>query len=312
MVVLQEFNENLKSICTDSTVIDLLSHQTLQKYISACVKVCLYMIASDPPVVIIAPGWQRAPTVGPGNMDSLGIERDVTLTNRDTETDSEYQQAPKRISEATERTNAIDDKEHEIRPNGNNGQFEMVCRELEKVDQHTESNVNDNQTALIKPRRGEDTCNETKDDNSIKVIGEMSNINGCEVGINVDTDNREKDVESNEPTNALATVTADKDKGQKVVIFCEMINEIEEAKKLEFKPAVLTDAVVVDNISCSSKKNKVDGAKRDTFNKTWFKEYTQRGMFMKFIVWPYMLLHENGPLLCKGVAQGTDEKIYKS
>ena len=199
MVVLQKFNENLKSICTDSTVIDLLSHQTLQKYISSCVKVCLYMIASDPPVVIIAPGWQRASKVRPSDKDRECVES-VTIATGDTETDPALQQAPELECEASERSDVMQDEEQEMfhQTEGNQGQCEIVDPELEMVDLHIESEI------------------------------------------------------------------------------------------------------------------RVDGARRDTFNKTLFKEYTQRGMFMKFIVWPYMLLHENGPLLYKGVAQGTDEEIERN
>lgn len=42
------------------------------------------------------------------------------------------------------------------------------------------------------------------------------------------------------------------------------------------------------------------------FNHTSFKDYTKRGRYVKFIVWPALYLNEGGPLLCKGVAQGTD------
>ncbi|XP_060565687.1 uncharacterized protein LOC132724746 [Ruditapes philippinarum] len=40
------------------------------------------------------------------------------------------------------------------------------------------------------------------------------------------------------------------------------------------------------------------------FNTNVFKDYTARGEFVDFMVWPAMLLHKNGPLLSKGVAQG--------
>ncbi|XP_045203653.1 myosin heavy chain, skeletal muscle-like isoform X2 [Mercenaria mercenaria] len=35
-----------------------------------------------------------------------------------------------------------------------------------------------------------------------------------------------------------------------------------------------------------------------------FKPYTKTGKFIDYIVWPAVYLHKNGPLLCKGVAQG--------
>lgn len=42
------------------------------------------------------------------------------------------------------------------------------------------------------------------------------------------------------------------------------------------------------------------------FEKSKFKDYTKRGMYIDFVVWPVMLLHKDGPVLCRGVAQGTD------
>ncbi|WAQ98140.1 hypothetical protein MAR_022513 [Mya arenaria] len=45
------------------------------------------------------------------------------------------------------------------------------------------------------------------------------------------------------------------------------------------------------------------------FSKDLFKEYTKRGKFVKFYVWPVVYLHEKGPLLAKGIAQGTEENI---
>jgi hypothetical protein len=40
------------------------------------------------------------------------------------------------------------------------------------------------------------------------------------------------------------------------------------------------------------------------FDTSVFKAYTKSGKFVDYIVWPPLYLHENGPLLCKGVAQG--------
>lgn len=46
--------------------------------------------------------------------------------------------------------------------------------------------------------------------------------------------------------------------------------------------------------------------KKWLFEKNKFKDYTKRGMYIDFVVWPVMLLHKDGPVLCRGVAQGTD------
>ncbi|XP_060583074.1 uncharacterized protein LOC132739389 isoform X2 [Ruditapes philippinarum] len=44
--------------------------------------------------------------------------------------------------------------------------------------------------------------------------------------------------------------------------------------------------------------------KKTDFDKNLFKEYTFRGNYFDFIVWPALLLHKDGPLLSKGIAQG--------
>ncbi|KAH3806462.1 hypothetical protein DPMN_134782 [Dreissena polymorpha] len=41
------------------------------------------------------------------------------------------------------------------------------------------------------------------------------------------------------------------------------------------------------------------------FDRNMFKEYTTRGPYLEYIVWPVIYLHRGGPMLGKGVAQGT-------
>ncbi|XP_060565704.1 uncharacterized protein LOC132724760 isoform X2 [Ruditapes philippinarum] len=48
----------------------------------------------------------------------------------------------------------------------------------------------------------------------------------------------------------------------------------------------------------------LDAKFTNIFNTNIFKDYTKRGEFVDFVVWPAMLLHKGGPLLSKGVAQG--------
>jgi hypothetical protein len=45
----------------------------------------------------------------------------------------------------------------------------------------------------------------------------------------------------------------------------------------------------------------VDGK---SFDADKFKTYTKCGKQVDYVVWPPMLLHKGGPMLCKGVAQG--------
>lgn len=44
--------------------------------------------------------------------------------------------------------------------------------------------------------------------------------------------------------------------------------------------------------------------KKLKFDKEKYRAYMQSGEEVDFIVWPPIYLHEGGPLLCKGVAQG--------
>ncbi|KAK3593601.1 hypothetical protein CHS0354_018699 [Potamilus streckersoni] len=43
------------------------------------------------------------------------------------------------------------------------------------------------------------------------------------------------------------------------------------------------------------------------FSHTSYRAYTKSGKYELFIVWPVLYLHKNGPMMAKGVAQGTDD-----
>ncbi|XP_053389421.1 uncharacterized protein LOC128552409 [Mercenaria mercenaria] len=45
----------------------------------------------------------------------------------------------------------------------------------------------------------------------------------------------------------------------------------------------------------------------ETFNTDMYTAYTKSGNKVEFVVWPALLLHANGPVLCKGVAQGLSD-----
>ena len=49
---------------------------------------------------------------------------------------------------------------------------------------------------------------------------------------------------------------------------------------------------------------KTESQSFDSFNKDEYKAYTKLGQYIDFVVWPPLLLHKEGPLLAKGVAQG--------
>ena len=42
----------------------------------------------------------------------------------------------------------------------------------------------------------------------------------------------------------------------------------------------------------------------DSFDTDVFKVYTAKGKHIDYIVWPPLLLHKDGPMVGKGVAQG--------
>ncbi|KAK3582887.1 hypothetical protein CHS0354_009693 [Potamilus streckersoni] len=69
---------------------------------------------------------------------------------------------------------------------------------------------------------------------------------------------------------------------------------IEECVRLCWLMQVQTPPVCIDQ---GTKKGQ-------TFLKDTYREYTSSGTKIAFVVWPALLLHANGPLLMKGVAQG--------
>jgi hypothetical protein len=40
------------------------------------------------------------------------------------------------------------------------------------------------------------------------------------------------------------------------------------------------------------------------FDTDRFRHYTKSGSTVDYVVWPVLFLHEGGPIICKGVAQG--------
>ena len=44
----------------------------------------------------------------------------------------------------------------------------------------------------------------------------------------------------------------------------------------------------------------------DAFDSSFYQEYTDKGPYIDYIAWPVVLLHEHGPMISKGIAQGTE------
>lgn len=79
-----------------------------------------------------------------------------------------------------------------------------------------------------------------------------------------------------------------------------MLHVIIENKSIEvlFLPQIQDPPIVL----CASAKS------GESLNTDLYKAYTSSGRYIEFVVWPAVLLHESGPVLAKGVAQGTNEK----
>ncbi|KAK3582890.1 hypothetical protein CHS0354_009696 [Potamilus streckersoni] len=69
---------------------------------------------------------------------------------------------------------------------------------------------------------------------------------------------------------------------------------IEECVKLSWLMQIQTPPVCLD----------LKTAKKQAFPKDTYREFTSKGKHIAFVVWPALLLHDGGPLLAKGVAQG--------
>ena len=53
---------------------------------------------------------------------------------------------------------------------------------------------------------------------------------------------------------------------------------------------------------------KWDFGEDEDFDTNIMRSYTKSGKFVSYVVWPVLYLHENGPLLAKGVVQGKKAK----
>ncbi|KAK3607095.1 hypothetical protein CHS0354_026302 [Potamilus streckersoni] len=48
--------------------------------------------------------------------------------------------------------------------------------------------------------------------------------------------------------------------------------------------------------------------KEQVFDKNHYKEYTEKGPRVSYVVWPALYLYKDGPMMRKGVAQGTGKR----
>ena len=50
---------------------------------------------------------------------------------------------------------------------------------------------------------------------------------------------------------------------------------------------------------------KFDVKNVENLDKTLYNAFTKNGSIIEYLVWPILFLHKSGPLMAKGVAQGT-------
>ncbi|XP_052219016.1 uncharacterized protein LOC127836420 isoform X1 [Dreissena polymorpha] len=94
---------------------------------------------------------------------------------------------------------------------------------------------------------------------------------------------------------------------------------IEEKTLMRMQELGLTENVVYIQFSeiCTDFESKLQvhhRFQRRPFQRGKFREYTARGFYLEYVVWPVMYLHQGGPMLGKGVAQGTSEaagRVYE-
>jgi len=194
----------IKQRCSHDQLLAVLTSEPVGKYIEECLKLCLLMAATDPPIVIQASGWQHI--LGDGDTTGSGV-------------------------------------------------VNVAAKESDLV--HNDTKMGQQDKYVINSLIGE-----TYVDNELGT-GEFA---------------IEKEVMSDVTPNSLA-----------------------------MRPKPVTSELTEDtNISTVAAM-----IERIPLNKAEYKEYTQRGDYVDYVVWPVMYLYDGGSQLAKGVAQGSNER-YKA
>lgn len=88
----------------------------------------------------------------------------------------------------------------------------------------------------------------------------------------------------------------------------ELQTYIKSCLKVSLKMAATDPPIIMSCPRIQKNKESSEGCSEVKFDKEMFKSYTVIGPLIDFFVWPALLLHENGPLLGKGVAQCKKDK----
>lgn len=234
----------------ETTIGENLTNNEVRNYISGCLKLSLLMVATDPPVVMKAPGWSWQLTV------SRFIENLKRLHTSDHTDSSGSTESEEKIFCFNVKSTVTTDKQQfswmKAAIYGSKNYLNLIlragserksCNAVRSMSWHGERN-----TEMVEKKAQTETS-----------IGATSG--------NTLSENGKSCPETDQSSNDEACIARQ------------------------------------DNQNKSKKKNGINT--KEEFDKSLYKDYTKRGKHLSYVVWPVLFLHEGGPLLCKGVAQGT-------
>lgn len=266
-VLLQDYKAQVEKKFSRKLIGAHLRNSSLQTYIAECVRLCLLMGASDPPVGISCPGWDDSYRKANTADNSDGVTSKAHVSDQfNSPTTQDVDKGPQALDEDS-------DKSFEEY----NGQVELPLDADFSKDGHTETQMmdlnEDNSDSVLVPTLGLEA-----DDSSRLSSTDNSSANS-----------RKEDVEDEEIETPADSVNEQSNS----------VNRSEDA-----------DAVLIacqEPVSEGAKEHV--HVKKRPFNRDVYKEYTKSGRYLDYVVWPVMFLHEGGPILMKGVAQGTNDEF---
>ncbi|XP_052239689.1 uncharacterized protein LOC127850596 isoform X2 [Dreissena polymorpha] len=319
----KKYTRYLREMTANRKLTTLVETDPLKEYISTCVRLSLLMTANDPPVVIECPDWQTfRERPYPDEPCSRGTSAESKV-NHDAN-DEQSALAGKTLSNNTD--DAINNDEnghsgHNDFPQEKDGATYDTSNDTHKANMHDLAAVKDlpseqksspmSDTTNIADVSGittsfpnEDVGNEIQDneknyDQTPAVTVELSTTGDGEIG---GTANRSSDNYPELEAKEDNAQVANNDPDDNINLQGNLGSEGKEKEQ--------------DNSSSSIAEQETNSVQirqifheNTSFDKDKFKEYTSRGPFVDYFVWPIMYLHRDGPMLGKGIAQGCKEKM---
>lgn len=261
-VLLQDYKAQVEKKFSRKLTGALLRNSSLQKYIAECVRLCLLMGATDPPVVINCPGWDGSCREAHTADHSDGGTSKAHMSDQfNSQTTQDVGNGPQALDEDSDKSL----EEYELLVPLD----EDFSKDNHAENQMTDLNEDNSDSVLVQDLKVVDTSRISANDED-----------------NSSTNSREEDFEDEEIETPADPVN-------------EQSNSVDRSED--------ADAVLV-----AYQEPVTDGAKehvhvgKGPFRKDVYKEYTKSGRYLDYVVWPVMFLHEGGPILVKGVAQGTN------